>query len=70
MTHHLQRVPDDEAERLLRSSDPSDDPLGVLEDLELAPIRRPTWWRWVALAVVVALVVATPLAYVISLLLR
>jgi hypothetical protein len=37
---------------------------------EFEPLRRPTWWRWVALAVVVALIVATPLAYGISILLR
>ena len=27
------------------------------------PLRRPVWWRWVALVVVIALVVATPVAY-------
>ena len=27
------------------------------------PLRRPVWWRWVAVAVVIALVVATPVAY-------
>jgi hypothetical protein len=27
------------------------------------PLRRPVWWRWVAVVVVIALVVATPVAY-------
>ena len=27
------------------------------------PLRRPVWWRWVAVVVVIALVVATPAAY-------
>ena len=26
-------------------------------------LRRPVWWRWVAVVVVIALVVATPVAY-------
>jgi len=34
------------------------------------PPRRPAWWRWVAIVVVVALVVATPVAYALSVLLR
>lgn len=31
---------------------------------------RPAWWRWVAIVVVVAMVVATPFAYALYLLLR
>jgi hypothetical protein len=27
------------------------------------PLRRPVWWRWVAIVVVIAMVVATPVAY-------
>ena len=27
------------------------------------PFRRPVWWRWVAIVVVIAMVVATPVAY-------
>ena len=27
------------------------------------PIRRPPWWRWVAVLVIVAMVVATPFVY-------
>jgi hypothetical protein len=34
------------------------------------PLRRPRWWRWVALVVAIALVVATPFAYALYLLLR
>jgi hypothetical protein len=34
------------------------------------PIPPPTWWRWVALIVVLALVVATPFAYALYLLLN
>jgi hypothetical protein len=30
------------------------------------PIRRSAWWRWVALIVVLAMVVATPFAYALS----
>ena len=30
------------------------------------PIRRPAWWRWVAIIVVLAMVVATPFAYALS----
>jgi len=41
-----------------------------LEALEFEPIARPRWWRWVALIVILALVVATPIAYGISVLLR
>jgi hypothetical protein len=34
------------------------------------PIVRPAWWRWVALMVVLAMVVATPFAYALYLLLN
>ena len=37
---------------------PEDDFDGVDELL-----RRPVWWRWVAVVVVIAMVVATPVAY-------
>jgi hypothetical protein len=47
MPHHLEPVPE------LRADEPED----------LTPIRRAPWWRWVAIVVVVALVVATPFAY-------
>jgi hypothetical protein len=32
---------------------------------DFEPIVRPAWWRWVAIAVIVALVVAGPFAYAI-----
>jgi hypothetical protein len=50
--------------------DEAEDALADLEDRDFEPIERPRWWRWVAIAVVAALVVATPLAYGISILLR
>ena len=69
MTRHLEPVPD-----------APEDPLGLLgngddawddgSDEDLEPLRRPPWWRWVAIAVVVAMVVATPAAYALYLLLR
>jgi hypothetical protein len=34
------------------------------------PPRRPTWWRWVAVVVVIAMVVATPFVYALYRLLR
>jgi hypothetical protein len=34
-------------------------------DDEPLPVRR-AWWRWVAVAVVIALVVATPFAYALN----
>lgn len=33
-----------------------------LED-EAYELRRPPWWRWVAIVLIVSLVVATPFAY-------
>lgn len=68
MPHHLRPIPDEPAEDP-RSSTPSEegpdlDPFG---DDELEPIVRPSWWRWVALVVVLALVVATPFAYALHL---
>jgi len=35
-------------------------------DGEDEPIRRSAWWRWVAVIVVAAMVVATPFAYALS----
>ncbi len=64
--HHLESVP----------SGPADDPLeafereflepDVDEDQERRPLSRPAWWRWVAIAVILALIVAGPFAYVLS----
>lgn len=59
MPHHLQGVPDDPGtvgpERVPRLDGPGDD--------EVEPLVRPAWWRWLAVIVVLALVVATPFAY-------
>jgi hypothetical protein len=30
------------------------------------PLRRSAWWRWVAIIVALAMVIATPFAYVLS----
>jgi hypothetical protein len=51
--------------------DPDDlDPDDLDPDEWSEPITRPTWWRWVALIVVMAMVVATPFAYALYLLLN
>jgi hypothetical protein len=42
---------------------PEDDFDWFDEGADVEPLRRPVWWRWVALVVVIALVVATPAAY-------
>jgi hypothetical protein len=54
--HHLEAV---------RSNGHSERPAPAEDDLEYAPLARPTWWRWVAIAVIVALVLAGPLAVVL-----
>jgi hypothetical protein len=36
------------------------------DDSPAAPLVRPVWWRWVAIAVVVAMIVAGPIAFVLS----
>lgn len=64
MNRHLEPVPDP-AEEAFVGDERWDDP----ED-ELEPMRRPTWWRPVAIVVVVAMVVATPVAYALYVLLR
>jgi hypothetical protein len=55
--HHLEPVPPDGS-----PFDPPDE-LGAADDLQ--PMARPTWWRWVAIAVILAMVVAGPVAFVI-----
>jgi hypothetical protein len=40
--------------------DPYDDGWPIDDGSEL---RRPPWWRWVAIVIIVSLVVATPFAY-------
>jgi len=54
MPHHLEPVPD----------------LSPDEEQWLTPAHRPPWWRWVAIAVILALIVATPFAYALHQLLR
>lgn len=66
MSDHLHAVPEDPSDEDLARW--GEDVTGL--DDELAPIARPAWWRWVAIAVVVALVVATPVAYVWAILTR
>jgi hypothetical protein len=39
-----------------------EDDLSSLDETE-PRVRRPAWWRWVAVVVAIALVVATPFAY-------
>ncbi|HEX6329729.1 MAG TPA: hypothetical protein VF129_00360 [Actinomycetota bacterium] len=54
MPHHLQAVSTNGS-----GFGPEHEP----EDLDdLQPLVRPTWWRWVAIAVIVAMVLAGPLA--------
>lgn len=57
MPHHLEAVRSNGSSR--RAWEEPDD----LEDLR--PLARPTWWRWVAVAVIVAMVLAGPLAVAI-----
>jgi hypothetical protein len=59
VSHHLDPVPD-----------VPEDEIGWFGDEEDPPSRRPAWWRWVAVVVVVAMVVATPFIYALYRLLR
>lgn len=66
MTRHLEPVPDPS-----EHADAWEGPEGwegAEDDHE--PLRRPAWWRWVAVALVVAMVVATPVAYALYVWLR
>jgi len=47
-----------------------DDEFDRFDDGDEEPLRRPVWWRWVAMVVVIALVVATPFAYALYRVLR
>ena len=53
MDRHLEPAPDPFGE----------DPASFEEEEE--PLVRPPWWRWVAVVVVIAMVVATPFAFVL-----
>ena len=44
-------------------SDLPEDDFDWFDDVDEQPLPRPVWWRWVAVVVVIALVVATPFAY-------
>ena len=46
---------------LEHASEPTTEELAAYDDQ--TPTARPPWWRWIALIMVVALVVATPFAY-------
>ena len=48
-------------ERHLEPAPGSDEVLSAFD--EEAPLVRPAWWRWVAVVVAIALIVATPFAY-------
>ena len=65
MSRHLEPVPDPFDDTPTRGGE-DEGWDGLDEDLE--PLRRPAWWRWVAIVVVVAMVVATPVAYALYLL--
>jgi hypothetical protein len=58
--HHLEPVP--RPERPVAPETGHPDPTAD----EHAPLVRPPWWRWVAIAVIVAMVVAGPVAFVLS----
>jgi hypothetical protein len=59
MSRHLDQVPE-----------LPDDEISWFADEQDEPLRRPAWWRWVAMVVVVAMVVATPFIYALYRLLR
>ncbi|MGZ5354068.1 MAG: hypothetical protein ACXWDS_04110 [Actinomycetota bacterium] len=67
MPHHLQGVPFDPGD--LDGLEPFERP-GAGDPEGGEPLVRPTWWRWVAIAVIVAMAVAGPFAYVLARLLR
>ena len=59
VSHHLEPIPG-HGDEDLRAFDGDDE----------EPIRRSAWWRWVAIIVALAMVIATPFAYLLSILLR
>jgi hypothetical protein len=64
VTHHLEPVPS-EPPGSVDPLDPSDAWSAEDEEEELRSPVRPAWWRWVAIAVILAMVVAGPFAYVL-----
>jgi hypothetical protein len=69
--HHLEPVPFGAADEPLDPFGPDDDLPDFDEDADgsepgaFAPLVRPAWWRWVAIAVIVSMVAGGPLAYLI-----
>ena len=59
MSHHLDPVPD-----------VPENEIDWFDDVQVPPSRRSAWWRWVAVVVVVAMVVATPFIYALYRLLQ
>jgi hypothetical protein len=59
MSHHLDPVPDVPEEEI-----------DWFDDVQEPPSGRSAWWRWVAVVVVVAMVVATPFIYALYRLLQ
>ena len=55
VSHHLEPV-----------ASPWDDDVEAFGGNEDGPLRRSAWWRWVAIVVVLAMVIATPFAYLLS----
>ncbi len=49
---------------------PEDEASWLDDEEEWEPLERPVWWRWVAVGLVLALVVATPFAYALYRILR
>jgi hypothetical protein len=47
-----------------------DDEISWFGDEGEEPLRRPAWWRWVAVVVVIAMVVATPFVFALYRFLR
>jgi hypothetical protein len=60
VSHHLDPVPDVPEDEIDWFGDGDEEP----------PPGRPAWWRWVAVVVVVAMVVATPFVFALYRLLR
>lgn len=54
VSHHLEPIPR-----------PGEEDLSAFDGDDDGPIPRSAWWRWIAVIVVAALVVATPFAYVL-----
>jgi hypothetical protein len=59
MSHHLDPVPD-----------VPENEIDWFDDVQEPSPRRPAWWRWVVVVVVVAMVVATPFIYALYRLLQ